>query len=128
MLARLKSVHYAIDFAIGVLLLIGPWLFGFAENVAAVVVTVLFGVAMIANGLCAADQPMLTRIPFVTHLFLEVAGGGLLVGSPWIIGFSHLSWVPHVVIGIVVAARGLLWLVGTAAFAGFSSRKQAFSE
>jgi hypothetical protein len=122
MIARLKSVHYAVDFAVGVLLIVGPWLFGFAESLAAVVVTLIFGVAMIFNGLGAADQRMLMRVPFVTHLFLEVAGGGLLIGTPWILGFNHLSWVPHVVIGIVVTARGLLWLLGAAVFAGLSAK------
>jgi hypothetical protein len=122
MIARFKLIHYAVDLAIGVLLLIGPWLFGFSESIAAVVVTLIFGVAMIANGLCVADHRMPTRIPFTTHLLFETAGGGLLIGTPWILKFSHLAWVPHVVIGIVVAARGVLWLLGTTVVAGFSTK------
>lgn len=112
--ARLQAFHFVVDYAVGILLLVGPWLFGFSESFTAMGVTVAFGAALIANAACAADRRLTQRFPFSTHLLLEVAGGGLLIGAPWIFGFSTTSWVPHVVIGIVVAVRGLLCLAATA--------------
>ena len=97
-------------------MIVGPWLFGFTESFTAIGVTLVFGATLIANAVCAADWRLSQRFPFSTHLLLEVAGGGLLIGARWICGFSAHAWVPHVVIGIVVAMRGLLCLAATVVF------------
>jgi drug/metabolite transporter (DMT)-like permease len=120
--ARFQAIHFIVDYAVGILLLVGPWLFGFTESFTAIGVTIVFGAALIANAVCAADRRLSQRFPFSTHLLLEVAGGGLLIGTPWICGFSAYAWVPHVVIGIVVAVRGLLLLLGTAVIGMFSDK------
>ena len=113
--ARLQTFHHLVDYGVGILLLIGPWLFGFAESWAATAMTIAFGVALIANSVGTTDRRLSKRIPFPAHLLLEIAGGGLLIGAPWIFGFSHHAWVSHVVIGTVVAMRALLLATGVAA-------------
>jgi hypothetical protein len=112
---RIQTLHHLVDYGIGILLLIGPWLFGFAESWTATVVTIAFGVAILANSVATADRRLPKPLAFPLHLLLEIAGGGLLIGAPWILGFSHHAWVPHVVIGTVVAMRALLLAAGVAA-------------
>lgn len=108
-----KYVHAVLDYGIGGLLLIGPWLFGFEDHLAATLYTVAFGAVMIGYSLFTDYEPSYRRkIPLVLHMGLEGLCGGLLIGAPWMFGFANVTWVPHLVIGIVTAARPVLFLVG----------------
>jgi hypothetical protein len=115
MFARLQAMHHLVDYALGTLLLVGPWLFGFSESFTGMFVTILFGFGLLAASYLASGHGFPRRVGYSAHLLGETVGGGLLIGAPWIFGFSAHAWVPHVVIGIVIAARGLLGAVGVAA-------------
>lgn len=39
-------------------------------------------------------------IPFKTHLLLDLLSGIFLAASPWILGFSHIVYWPHLLVGL----------------------------
>jgi len=116
MFARIQAFHHLVDYALGGLLVIGPWLFGFSDSLMGTAVTIGFGLALIGASVATADRRLRHRFGWKTHLLGEAFGGGLLIGAPWIFGFSPHAWVPHLVIGTVVAARGLLGAAGATTY------------
>lgn len=113
---RLRTVRAVGDYTLGVLLLIGPWLFGFSDSLLASIVTKAFGAVIIALSLSTDyDLALMRRIPYAFRLGLDVAVGGLLIATPWIFGFAETTWIPHLVIGTVQAVRSCLWLLGLGA-------------
>jgi hypothetical protein len=114
MKTNVSSLHAIVDYVIGALLLGGPWLFGFASDLRSALVTQAFGVAIIGYSLFTDYEPSFRRtIPIPAHLGLDMLCGGLLIGSPWIFKFAAITWIPHLVIGTVIAARPLLYAVAS---------------
>jgi hypothetical protein len=48
------------------------------------------------------------RISMGTHLTIDVASGALLALSPWLFGFSHRIWVPHLLFGLIQLGTSLV--------------------
>ena len=100
------KTHAAMDYAVGLLLIASPWLFGFAgESTAATWVAVLAGVAMLGlSTITDYEGGLLARlIPMRTHLIADIGLGLLLAGSPWLFGFADegtSAWLPFVAIGL----------------------------
>lgn len=93
--------HAVIDYVVGVLLIVAPYLLGFATGGPAMWVPILLGIGIIAYSLMTRYQLSVAAvIPFNVHLGLDAAGGLLLLVSPWLFGFSHVIWWPHVVVGL----------------------------
>lgn len=109
---NLLLFHAVLDYVMGGLLLIGPWLFGFADDTRAAAITMAFGAALIAYSLFTDYEPALVRkLPLVVHGGLDALCGGLLIGAPWMFGFAAATWIPHLVVGTVLAARPILLLL-----------------
>jgi hypothetical protein len=93
--------HGVIDYVTGILLIAAPWLFGFANGTAAQWVPVILGAIVILQSLITDyELGAIRQLPMPTHLMLDAASGALLLVSPWLFGFSHFVWVPHVVVGL----------------------------
>lgn len=108
---NITFVHAVIDYAVGSLLLIGPWLFGFSGELRPALITQAFGAAIIGYSLFTDYAPSFRRtIPLFAHLGLDVFCGGLLIASPWLFGFAAMTWIPHLVIGTIAAFRPALFL------------------
>lgn len=102
-------IHAAIDYALGVLLIIAPWLFGFAEGEAETWVPVFLGAGIILYSLFTAyELGIVPAIGMPTHLGLDVVGGIFLAASPWIFQFAEFVWVPHVVLGLIEIGTALM--------------------
>lgn len=102
-------IHGAVDYATGVLLIIAPWLGGFANSGAAQWVPVLLGVAVIGLSLMTDYEWGVARvIPMPVHLWTDFASGLLLAASPWLFGFAGLVWLPHVVVGLFEVAASFI--------------------
>ena len=102
-------IHGALDYATGVLLIVAPWLFGFANGGAAQWVPVVLGVGVIGVALLTAyEWGMAKVIPMPVHLGIDLASGLLLLVSPWLFGFAALIWWPHVVIGLFEVGASLI--------------------
>jgi hypothetical protein len=94
-------IHGVIDYAVGGLVIAAPWLFGFADDRSATLVTVCFGVLAVLYSLLTDYEPGVYRVlPMRVHLLIDVFWSLGLLGSPWLFGFAHrIAW-PHVAGGI----------------------------
>lgn len=96
------KVHGIIDYAVGLLLVAAPYLFGFADGSAAQWVPMVLGAGTIVYSLLTDYELAFVRlIPMPVHLGLDIASGGLLAISPWLFGFADLIWWPHVLVGVM---------------------------
>ena len=93
-------VHGIIDYVVGLLLIAAPYIFGFADGGAAQWTPTILGVSAIVYSLLTDYELAIARlIPMPVHLGLDMASGALLAVSPWLFGFSHVIWWPHVLVG-----------------------------
>lgn len=102
-------VHGFLDYAIGALLIVSPWLLGFARGGAETWVPVGAGVAALGYSLFTDyELGAIRRIQMTVHLWLDGIAGVLLAASPWLLGFDQHVWVPHVVLGALEIGAALL--------------------
>lgn len=95
-------IHAVLDYLVGVLLIIVPWLLGFAEGGAETWVPVILGVGIIVYSLCTNYEFSAVRsISMPAHLWMDGIGGAILLVSPWLFGFADEVWIPHVVVGLI---------------------------
>lgn len=95
------KTHGYLDYIVGLLLIVAPWLFGFANDGAETWVPVALGVSAIIYSLLTDYELGATRqISMRTHLGLDIFSGIFLAASPWIFGFSEYVYLPHLILGI----------------------------
>ncbi|HEY8597614.1 MAG TPA: SPW repeat protein [Thermomicrobiales bacterium] len=96
-------VHGMLDYLMGVLLIVSPWLFGFADEggVARWLPFVLGAGVIVYSLLTRYELALSPLIPMPVHLGLDAAGGLLLAVSPWLFGFADRVWLPHLVFGLL---------------------------
>jgi hypothetical protein len=102
------KVHGILDYLVGSLLMMSPWLFGFADHTAGMWVPIVLGVSALAYSIFTDyELGAIRRLPMRMHLLLDMGSGMLLAASPWLFGFADRVNSPHVIFGvmeIVVAA------------------------
>jgi len=97
-----------LDYLMGAVLIILPWLLDF-ESDAAIWVPVILGAGTIAYSLLTDyELGVLRRLPMSTHLILDMLSGTVLAASPWLFGFADEVWVPHVVLGILEIGAAMM--------------------
>ena len=102
-------VHGMIDYGFGILLIIAPFLLGFATGGAEQWVPTILGIAIIGMSLMTDYELSLPRvIPMPMHLGVDVVGGILLAASPWLFGFSGRVYLPHLILGLVEIGTALM--------------------
>ena len=95
-------IHGILDYLMGALLIVSPWLFGFADEGAARWIPIILGAGVILYSLVTDYELAIARmIPMPVHLALDAGGGLLLAASPWLFGFADRVWVPHLVFGLL---------------------------
>lgn len=100
--------HGVIDYASGLLLILAPYLFGFANGGAAQLVPQILGVVAVAMALLTDYELGAVRlVPMPTHLVMDIAIGVLLALSPWLFGFAGFVFWPHLILGIAEIGAGL---------------------
>lgn len=78
-----------LDYLMGVLLIIAPWILGFGENGAETWVPVVLGAGVIAYSLMTDyELGVVKAIPMRVHLSRDLGGGLLLAVSPWLFQFA----------------------------------------
>ena len=105
--------HTIIGLIVGVALLVAPWLFAFADQGgAAVGVPIAVGIFIIVSELTTTSVlSVIKLVPMQVHIMLDVATGLVLALSPWLFGFADLemnAWLPHVIVGVLVAGYALV--------------------
>ena len=101
-------VHGMADYLIGALLVLAPWLFGFADGGAETWVPVVLGAGVVLYSLLTDyELGLVRRIPMRVHLGLDLAGGAVLAASPWVFGFADRVWLPHLILGLLEIGAAL---------------------
>jgi len=94
--------HGILDYLTGALLLIAPYLFGFATGGVEQWLPQLLGAALLGMSLITNYELSIAKIiPLPVHLGLDMASGALLALSPWLFGFADVIWWPHLLVGLV---------------------------
>jgi hypothetical protein len=95
-------IHGMIDYAFGILLIVAPYVLGFANGGAAQYLPQALGAAIVMMSLVTDYELSLARlIPMPAHLGVDMLGGVLLAASPWLFGFSDRVYWPHLILGII---------------------------
>jgi len=98
-----------IDYATGLLLIVAPYLFGFADGSAAQYIPQAIGAGILVMSLFTDYELSLSRvIPLPAHLGVDVLGGILLAASPWLFGFADRVYWPHLIVGLAEIGVGLM--------------------
>jgi hypothetical protein len=116
-------IHGMLDYLMGVLLIVAPWVLGFSQGGPKTWLPVALGAGVIVYSLLTDYELSLAKaIPMPVHLGLDIAGGLLLAVSPWLFGFADEVWIPHVVFGILEIGAGLFTQMTPARAAGPGAR------
>jgi hypothetical protein len=101
-------IHGIIDYVVGALLILAPFILGFATGGAEMWVPIILGAGIILYSLLTAYEMGATNtIKMPSHLWLDVGAGVLLAVSPWLFGFSEIVWAPHLIVGLLAIGLGL---------------------
>ena len=113
--------HALLDYITGLLLIVSPWLFQFANlSIPAKNTMVTVGLfIIILSFFTAYPLGLVKAIPFKTHGVLETLGAIILLFSPWMIGFSHQTQAATTLAVIV----GVVWL-GVVAVTNYTSQSE----
>lgn len=102
-------VHGMLDYLIGALLIVSPWLFDFADGGAKQWVPIILGAGAILYSLMTDyELGVVKAIPMPTHLMLDLGSGVILAASPWIFGFADEIWWPHLIVGLLEIGASLM--------------------
>jgi hypothetical protein len=94
--------HGMMDLVLAPVLIALPFALGLDVRSPDGWIFLLLGIAML--GLIVFtdyESGLLGRISTGTHLTIDVLSGALLALSPWLFGFSHRIWVPHLLFGLL---------------------------
>lgn len=96
--------HAIVDYLVAVVLVTSPWLLGFDRGGAERWIPVTVGGAMALYSLFTDYEfGVLRRIQMPAHLWFDAFAGVFLIASPWLWGFDSRVWIPHVVLGALMA-------------------------
>src|SRR5688572_5190665 len=91
-------IHGVLDYLVGILLIISPWLFNFSEEGFAVIVPITLGIiTIIYSVMTDYEMGILNLISMKTHLLFDILSGVFLAVSPWLLGFSDYMYAPHLI-------------------------------
>jgi hypothetical protein len=102
-------IHGMLDYGSGLLLLLAPYIFNFADGTAAQYVPQAIGAGVLLMSLVTDYELSLAKlVPMPAHLAVDVAGGVLLAASPWLFGFADRVYWPHLILGLAEIGAGLM--------------------
>src|SRR2546423_6558302 len=82
-------VHGLMDYPMAVVLILLPFVLGYANGSVPMYLMVCAGIAMlVVSALTAYEVGLVRTIPMPVHLGIDVAMGLLLAVSPWLFGFA----------------------------------------
>jgi len=97
-----SRLHAILDYVVGALLIVAPYLLGFATGGIEQWLPQVLGAATILMSLLTRYEYSLAKvIPLPAHLGIDAASGLLLAVSPWLFGFAGVIWWPHLLFGVL---------------------------
>lgn len=103
------KIHGMMDYLMGILLIVSPWLFGFHDGGAAQWVPIILGLgALLYSLMTDYELGLLKVISMKAHLTIDLIAGLFLAASPWIFGFADQVYLPHLILGILEMGASLM--------------------
>src|SRR6478735_9391515 len=103
--------HAPLDYIVGAVLIAGPWIFQYLDDTAAMAISIVLGVGLIAYSLFTNYELGVWKVaPMAVHNLFDIAAGAVLAASPWLFGFADdgaNAWAPFVVVGVAAIFLGL---------------------
>jgi hypothetical protein len=107
-----SRTHTYIGALVGVVLVVAPWLLQFDDVEPAKWSAIGVGLFVLVNELVTTSPSApLKIVPMRVHVMLDVVTGVFLAVTPWLFGFADEdanAWVPHVVVGVLIAGYALV--------------------
>ena len=101
--------HGMLDYLVGIVLIVAPWVFDFTDGGAKQWVPIILGAGAIVYSLLTDYELGVAQlIPMPVHLWLDLISGVVLAASPWIFGFADEIWCPHVLFGLFEIGAALM--------------------
>lgn len=101
--------HGIMDYLMGVLLIIAPWIFNFAAGGAETWIPVILGIGTILYSLMTNyEYGAANIISMKGHLWLDGIAGLFLAISPWLFDFADLVYLPHLILGLLEVGAALM--------------------
>ncbi|HEX8912432.1 MAG TPA: SPW repeat protein [Humisphaera sp.] len=95
-------LHGMLDYSVGTLFVLLPWLLRFHDNLPATAVFVVLGLGAIGYSLVTRyELGLIPLVPMNVHLSIDLVSGLFLMASPWLLGFAHRVYWPHILFGAV---------------------------
>jgi hypothetical protein len=102
-------IHGILDYVMGLVLIVAPWVLGFADGGPKQWIPIIVGVLIIGQSLMTNyELGVIKALPMGTHLTLDIVTGIILAASPWLFGFADEIWWPHVVFGVLEIGAALM--------------------
>lgn len=102
-------IHGMLDYLVGIVLILAPFILDFADGGPEQWVPIIIGAGAILYSLLTNyELGVMKAIPMSTHLMLDIVSGIILAASPWLFGFADEIWWPHVVFGLLEIGAGLM--------------------
>lgn len=102
------KTHGVLDYAVGALFLVLPFLLGFAWGAETTTLQAVGGLVLVYSALTDYERGLLRRIPVAVHLWLDAGLGVALAVSPWLFEFDERAWIPHVAGGALMVVTAVL--------------------
>lgn len=103
------KTHGYLDYIVGLLLILAPWILGFYQGGAESWVPIILGAVTIIYSLMTDYELGVSPVLSMrTHLAIDLVGGLLLLISPWLFGFADYIWAPHVIVGAIEICAALM--------------------
>lgn len=104
------SIHGILDYALALLLIATPWLFGFVDigTEPESVIPILLGIGVALYSIFTDYEWGAVRgLSMTAHLWIDALGGLFLALSPWIFSFASEVYLPHVILGVLEMGSAL---------------------
>jgi len=112
-----KRAHGVLDYLLGVIMVVSPWLFGFSNWTMASCVVILMGCSLIGYSVFTAYELSIAKlIPFNVHLTLDLFSALFLFVCAFWVSFRHpIAW-PLLIFAVIEIA--------TVIFTGYESDRE----
>ena len=102
------KTHGYLDYMMGILLIILPFLLGFPKGVATIFPIVLGAGTILYSLLTDYELGMATLIDMRTHLGMDMIAGLVLATAPWIFNFADEVLWPFVILGVIEMGAAIM--------------------
>jgi hypothetical protein len=108
-LISLKA-HGILDYVAGLVITFSPWIFGFAKlDGAPLWLPLCIGSMQLVMAIFSNHPFGLFKVfPMQLHLIIDMIAGIILIAAPWVYGFYHFVFLPHLLLGMMSFFAGLL--------------------